>query len=169
MRRVAAPWKDQRLRPSNAAVNGFNVGYRAIFVVFALNDQSGARNRAEIFFNVPVAKLRLEPNIAPTAKHFVGMRVIARKFFAQVAGLIHFANCDSTSEAKPFDKDVRRLQNKSANLFRPSACVNQSDRTAVAMPNKNGPLNAKLCEKFRKHCGCFVMHKIGSTFLCKTN
>src|SRR5882672_11254998 len=116
MRRMPAPWKDQRLRPSNAAVNGFNVGYRTIFVVFALNDQSGARNRAEIFFNVPVAKLRIEPNIVPPAKHFVDMLVIARKFFAQVAGLIHFANRNGASQTKLFDENVRRLQNKSANL-----------------------------------------------------
>src|SRR5882757_2292301 len=66
MRRVPASRKNQRLRPSNAALNGFNVGYGAIFIVFALDDQSGARNRAEIFFNVPLAKLRIEPNVIPS-------------------------------------------------------------------------------------------------------
>ncbi len=84
MRRVPASRKNQRLRPSNAALNGFNVGYGSIFIVFALDDQSGARNRAEIFFNAPLAKLRIEPNIVPAAKHFVGMLVIARKFLWQI-------------------------------------------------------------------------------------
>src|SRR5882757_8627329 len=150
MRRVPASRKNQRLRPSNAALNGFNVSDCAIFIVFALNDESGARNRAEIFFNVPLAKLRVEPNIVPTAKHFVDMLVIARKFFTQVTGLIHFANRHGATEAKLFDENVRRLQNKSANLFRPSACVNQSDRTAVAMPKQNRPLNLQLTEEFRQ-------------------
>src|SRR5712672_1860602 len=131
MRRVPASRKNQRLRPSNAALNGFNVGYRAIFVVFALNDQSGARNRAEIFFNVPLAKLRIEPNIVPAAKHFIGVLVVARKFFAQ---------------AELFDENVRRLQNETARPFRPSACINQSDRAAITMPKKNRPLNLQLPE-----------------------
>src|SRR5712671_6463838 len=124
MRRVPASRKNQRLRPSNAALNGFDMGYRAIFVVFALNDQSGARNRPEIFFNVPLAKLRIEPNIVPATKHFVGMLVVARKFFTQVTGLIHLANRDGASQAELFDENVRRLQNKTANLLRPGASVN---------------------------------------------
>src|SRR5258707_3528664 len=78
MRRVPASRKNQRLSPSNAALNGFDVGYRSVFIVFALNGQSGAGNRTEIFFNVPLAKLRVEPNIVPAAKHFVGMLAIAR-------------------------------------------------------------------------------------------
>src|SRR5712671_1656533 len=119
MRRVPASRKNQRLRPSNAPLNGFNVGYGAVFIVFALDDQSGARNRAEVFFNVPLAKLRVEPNIVPAAKHFVGMLVIARKFFTQVTGVIHFANRDSASEAELFDENVRRLQNKTADLLGP--------------------------------------------------
>ena len=73
---MAAPWKNQRLRPSNTALNCLDVAQRAIFIVFALNDQSGARNRAEIFFNVPLAKLRIEPNIIPSAEHFVDVIVI---------------------------------------------------------------------------------------------
>src|SRR6267154_6480749 len=118
MRRMPAPWKDQRLRPSNTALNCLDVSQRSVFIVFALDDQSGARNRAKESFNVPLAKLRIEPNITPSAKHFVGMLVIARKFFAQVGGLIHFANRNGASQAKLFDENVRRLQNETARPIR---------------------------------------------------
>src|SRR5712672_1544290 len=121
MRRVPASRKNQRLRPSNAAPNGFNVSYRSVFIVFALNDQGGAGNRAKESFNVPLAKLRIEPNVIPAAKHFVGMLVIARQFFTQVTGLIHFANRYGATEAEFFDENVRRLQNETANLLRPGA------------------------------------------------
>src|SRR5882762_3642158 len=158
MRRVPASRKNQRLRPSNAALNGFNVSYRAIFIVFALNDQSGARNRAEIFFNVPLAKLRIEPNIVPPAKHFVGMLMIARKFLWQVTRFIDLANRDGASQAKLFDENVRRLQNETANLLGPGACVNQSDRATITMSKQNRPLNLQLTEEFRENHFRFMMH-----------
>ena len=130
MRRVPASRKNQRLRPSNAALNGFNLGYGAIFIVFALNDQGGAGNRAKESFNVPLAKLRIEPNIIPSAKHFVDMLVITRQFFTQVSGVIDFANRNGASQTELFDENVRRLQDESANFFGPSAGVDQSDRAA---------------------------------------
>src|SRR5882762_1453082 len=132
MRRVPASRENQRLRPSNAALNGFNVGHGAIFIVFALNDQGGARNRAKESLNVPLAKLRIEPNVIPSAKHFVDILVVARKFLRQVTRFIDLANRDSASQAELFDEDMRCLQNKSANLLGPGACVNQSDRAAIA-------------------------------------
>src|SRR6266403_5323975 len=106
MRRVPASRKNQRLRPTNAALNGFDVGHGAIFIVFALNDQSGAGNRGKKSFNVPLAKLRIEPNVIPFAKHFVDMPVIARQFFTKVTGVIDFANRNGASEAKLFDKNM---------------------------------------------------------------
>src|SRR5580765_4308179 len=150
MRRVAATRKNQRLRPRNAALNHFNVGKCPVLIVFPLDDESGARNRAKESLNVPLAKLRIEPNIVPSAKHFVDMLVIARKFFTQVTSFEHFANRNGASETKIFDENVRRFQNKPANLFRPSARVNQSDRAAITMSKQNRPLHLKLMEEFRK-------------------
>jgi len=73
-------------------------------IVFALNDQGRAGNRAKESFNVPLAKLRIEPNVIPSTKHFVDMLVIARQFFSQVTGFIELANRDGAAEAELFDE-----------------------------------------------------------------
>ena len=85
MRRVAAAREVQGLRRGHAALNCFYLGQRAVLVVLALDHERGAGNRREIFLDVPVAKLRIEPDVIPSAKCFIGMIVIARKFLRQIA------------------------------------------------------------------------------------
>src|SRR6202022_750369 len=130
-----------------------------------LDDQRGTSDRAEIFLNVPVPKLRIEPNIIPSAEHFVDMLVIARQLLAQFRGFVNVANSDRASETKRFDKNVRRLQNEPAHALRPSAGVNQSDGSAIAMAEQDGMFDAELAQQIWKHDCCFVVHEINTPFL----
>src|SRR6266404_9265106 len=132
MRRVSAIRKDQRLRPRDLPLNRFDMGHSSVFVVFALYHQRGAGDRSEIFFDVPVAKLWVEPDVIPSAKHFVNMIVIPRKFFRQVARFVQLANGPCATQAELLDENVRRLQNESAYPLRPSARINQGDGSAIA-------------------------------------
>jgi hypothetical protein len=73
------------LRRGHAALNCFYLGQRAVLVVLALDHERGARNRREIFLDVPAAKLRIELDVIPSAKCLIDMIVIARQFFREIA------------------------------------------------------------------------------------
>ena len=85
MRRVAAAREEQGLRRERAALDGFHLSESPVLVVLALDHERGAGNRREIFLDVPVAKLRIEPDVIPSAKRFLDVIVIARKFLGQIA------------------------------------------------------------------------------------
>src|SRR5260370_4438302 len=155
----------QGWRRRHAPLNRFHLSERAVFVVLALNHQRGAGNCFQIFFDVPLAELRIEPDVVPSAKGAIDVIVIGRQSFRKVGGLVEFANRGDASDAQILHKNVRRLKSKSAHALGPSACVNQSDGGAVAVSKKNGPLNLKRAEQFRKNYFGFVMHEVSRALL----
>src|ERR1700747_367160 len=104
MRRVSPIMEEQRLRVRQPSLNRSHVSQSPVLIVFALNHQRGASYRTKIFFDVPFAKSRIEPDVIPSAKHFINMIVISRKPFRQVARFIEFANRRDASQAELFDE-----------------------------------------------------------------
>src|ERR1700731_1008875 len=79
MQRMPAARKNQSLRPGHATLNRFDMCERSVLVVFSLDDQRRTSDRVQILLDVPLPKLRIEPNVAPSVKCFVDVIVIARQ------------------------------------------------------------------------------------------
>src|SRR4030081_3661252 len=65
------------------------------------------------------------------------------------------------------NENVRRLENEPTQAPGPSACINQSDGSSIAMTQQDRLLNLELAEQVGKHNLCFVVHKVSGALFRK--
>ena len=160
MGRVAAAGEEQDLRCGDLALNGLDLGQGAVLVVFTLDDEDGASDCGKILFDIPLAKVRIEPDVVPAAKNFFDVIVIAGELLRQVGGRKQRANCSNAPETCVFDEDMRGLENERVDVLGMRAGVYESNGGAVAVAEKNGLGDLELAEKFGKDDLGFVVHEI---------
>src|ERR1700759_724269 len=77
MRRVPATGKGDRLhRPAGLPFDRLDLTPGAILVVLSLKNENGDRDPGQVLFDVPDAKLRMEPDVVPAPEGDVHVRAV---------------------------------------------------------------------------------------------
>src|SRR4051812_46053740 len=93
MRRVLARVEheslDRRARARvYAALDRVELRERPVLVVLSLNEEHGYAHVRQIFFEVPLAKLRIEPRAVPSPERAVDVAMVFRQARAKIAVLV---------------------------------------------------------------------------------
>ena len=139
VRGVATACQHQRFgRTADLRHDGIDLPEGTVLVVFALHDQHGTLDGWQILFDVPLPKLRSEPHVGPGPEHRVGVaQVIPREPLSQACRLVRSSDPRDAFDANGLDEDVGRLEDQRANGREKRAGVNDRNRRAVAVAEKN--------------------------------
>jgi hypothetical protein len=112
---VAAIGQAQDLdRAAGLAGDGFGLGHSPVLIVETLNDESRAGDSRQIFFDVPAAKIGMEPDIVPSPEGPGGIAVMAGELFGEIRGFELYLGLGDAFDAEVLDEDVRSKQHKAA-------------------------------------------------------
>lgn len=123
-------------------LNRFDLRHGSVLIVEALDDQHRARDPCQVFFNVPVAEVGMEPDVVPSPESPGWIAVIAAKAFRQIGGLEAYLGLADAADAQILDKNVRREQNGSAQAI-VSSGVDDCDGGAIAVADEDRVFNVQ--------------------------
>src|SRR4051794_18063191 len=114
MRRMSAIRDGDRLhRPARLAFDRLDLLPGAVLVALSLEDENGDLDRGQVLFDVPGAKIRMEPGTVPALEGDVHVRsVVPRQTVAQVRSPVVLADLRDARETVKLGVYVRRLQNQ---------------------------------------------------------
>lgn len=136
----------------------FGLGHGPVLIVETLNDENGAGNARQIFFDVPAAKIGMEPDIVPSPEGPGCIAVMAGELFGEIRGFERHLGLGDAFDAEVLDEDVRSKQHKAAHAV-VNPRINQCDRGAVAVADENRRFNVELGEEFGESFEGFVVHE----------
>src|ERR1700740_2955337 len=113
----------------------------SILVVLTLNDSTRHADIGEVFGDVPVAKLLVEPGAIPPVKSVVDVFVPARELVAEVGIFVGDLDLGDRSDRDVLDDEVRRDQRDGADtMILHAAGIDRRDRSAVGMADEQAAL-----------------------------
>src|ERR1700742_3926177 len=88
MRRMPRPWNSHHVDRAIAFVlRDLDLTHAPVLIIDTLHDHDGDPDIGEVFRNIPVAELRVEPSAVPAVKGVVDVAMPARQFCPEVGGL----------------------------------------------------------------------------------
>src|SRR5580698_8947689 len=87
--------------------DGLHLRHGSVLIVEALNREDGAGDVRKIFFNIPGAKVRMQPDIVPSPKREGGVAVMASQFLGEIRCFKGGFGYRDACDAEVLDKDVR--------------------------------------------------------------
>ena len=134
---------------------------RAVLVVHALDREHGAADGRQLFFDIPLAEGRMQPDAAPAPEGRVGVVVVAAQPGRKVGFKIRPASDLDVCHGDVFHKDMRRHQDEPGQRIRKSGGVQQRDGAAVAVPEQPGfVVDIHRGEKRRQDLISLPVHEI---------
>jgi hypothetical protein len=87
--------------------------HRPVFIVLTLDGEDRALDPRHASFDVPRAKLRIEPYLGPAGEDGVGVAMMTSKLFRQVVGQVRLAPRSDAAQCEILDDDVGRHRDHS--------------------------------------------------------
>ena len=147
--RMPAVSELQQISISDLAPDTGELVHRAVLVVLALHGKHRTTNAWQVFLDVPVAEIRMEPDPVPTPEHRLDVSVVARKLIPKVGCLEGVSRSHDVGNRNVLDKHMRRHQYESCHGSPRSARVDQSDRAAVTVADEDRAFDGEFVEKLR--------------------
>jgi len=96
----------------DSALESLDLLGRAIFILLSLNYQDWAADRIQEWFDIPVAKNGIEPDIVPGPEERIDIRVIPAQTLGQVRFKVLRARSRDARYCDVLDEHVRSFQNE---------------------------------------------------------
>src|SRR5581483_12159906 len=94
--------------PRTLTRDGLHLLHCAVFIIESLNDQRRTRDPVKIFFDVPAAKIRMQPDIVPPPEGARSVTVMSRQLFREVRGLEFHLGISNRRDTEVLDENMRR-------------------------------------------------------------
>ena len=137
--------------------DGLDLLHRAVLIVEALNNKHRAGDPRKIFFNIPAAEIRMQPDIVPSPECSRNVAMMARQFFREVRRLKFHLGFGNRCNTEILDKNMRRQKDEPADAAL-RASVNNGDRRPIAVADQNGILDLEILQKVGENFQALLVH-----------
>src|SRR6266446_5957604 len=135
-----------------------------ILVIGALQDCNGNAYVGEIFRNIPVAKLWVEPCRVPPVERVVDVVVPALQLRPEIGGLIGLLDLGDRGDRNIFHDEMGRDHRYAAYaVILNTAGIDRRNRSAVGMPEQKAAAKADFVEQFWQNLERLDMHIVERT------
>src|SRR5581483_5833011 len=133
MRRVSRAFNDCDVhRAVTLGFGNLDLPQGAVLILRALHDLHGNTDVGQVFGDVPVAELRIEPGAVPGVERVVDVVVPACELFLQPAGFVFALDAFDRGYGDILDDEVRRDQAQSPHpMVLDAARIDRGNRSAV--------------------------------------
>ena len=131
--RVSAVFEFDELRVRHRDCDAVNLRHRAVCVHEALNGEQWTGDLRQQRFDIPGAKRRIQPDVAPSQKRRIDVVVVARKLSSQISSQVVFARPGNAGDGDVFNKNMWCCDDDARYGVREQRRVYQRDGAAVAM------------------------------------
>jgi len=159
---VTAVWQNDLFSFARQSfIDALKLAKGSVIVIHSLDQQYWNLNLQQIFFQIPIDKLRIQPGLIPAPKSAVNIiTMISGQFPAQVSGFKVGFGLPNTAQGEFLDEDMWSHQDQTPQaLSGDTAGVDQGDGGAVAVADQDSLADIGGSQDFRQHLLCFVMHE----------
>ncbi len=138
-----------------------DMAQRAVLIAGTLDDFDGHAHISQRIGNIPVAELRIEPDVVPAAEGVVDIRVPAREPLFEIACLVVLLRLRNRVEAEILDDEMRRDQHQPAHaMILHAAGIDGRNRCAVGMAEQEAAPESDGVENFWQNIQRLDVHEV---------
>ena len=149
MSRMAAILEAQDFdRSAYLACDCIDLGHGSVLIFESLDEKDRAGDPRKVFFDIPVAKIGMKPDVVPSPEGASRVAMVTREFFAEVGSFEFVFGFGNTLDAEIFDENMRGEKDESAKTVVNSS-IDERDGSAVAVADQNWRFDVEPREEFR--------------------